>query len=200
MQESSEGGAKVEAKAVKGKESGSVVGKKILALRQQYGLSQRELARRADMTNSSLSMIEQGKVSPSISSLEKILKAIPISLQTFFSENVDLTPPVFRKQEFMVVKKEGLENRVMPLFEGGKQEAYIASQTYAAGARITSEWMIRQGFVGGLVIDGELELELEGTKYTLSLGDGFYFALHRPHVFTNNSDSECVVVGVSFAH
>ena len=181
-------------------QSGQDIGKKILALRQQYGLSQRELARRADMTNSSLSMIEQGKVSPSIASLEKVLNAIPISLQSFFSEDLELTPPVMREHEFMLVKKEGLENKVMPLFERGKQEAYIAKQTYAPGALISAEWMVRQGYVGGLVIDGVLGLKLEGTEYTINCGDGFYFALHRPHTFYNKSDKECVVVSVSYSH
>lgn len=176
------------------------VGKKILALRQRYGLSQRELARRADMTNSSLSTIEQGKVSPSITTLEKILKAIPISLQSFFSENAEHSPPVIRQHEFMLVKKAGLENRVLPLLEHGRQDSYIARQTYAPGSHITSEWMVRQGFVGGIVIDGDLQLVLEGTEYSLSRGDGFHFALHRSHSFKNNSDSECIVVSVSFAH
>ena len=50
------------------------VGRRLQSIRQSIGLSQRELARRANITNGSLSMIEQGKVSPSISSLEKILK------------------------------------------------------------------------------------------------------------------------------
>lgn len=176
------------------------VGKKILALRQRYGLSQRELARRADMTNSSLSTIEQGKVSPSIATLEKILKAIPISLQSFFSENIEDAPPVIRQNEFMLVKKPGLENRVLPLSEQGRQDAYLARQTYAPGAFINSEWMVRQGFVGGIVIEGCLQLVLEGTEYSLSNGDGFHFALHRSHAFKNNSDSECIVVSVSFAH
>jgi transcriptional regulator with XRE-family HTH domain len=176
------------------------VGKRILALRQRYGLSQRELARRADMTNSSLSTIEQGKVSPSIASLEKILNAIPISLQSFFSENVTHSPPVIRQHELMLVKKEGLENTVLPLSEHGKQDAYIARQVYAPGARIHSEWMIRQGFVGGLVIEGQLTLNLEGTEYRLAKGDGFHFALHRTHSFKNEAGCECVVVSVSLTH
>ena len=68
-------------------------GARLQALRKQQGLSQRELARRAEVTNSTLSMIEQGKVSPSISSLEKILVAIPMTLQEFFSDNLEIAPP-----------------------------------------------------------------------------------------------------------
>lgn len=181
-------------------QSSQNIGKKILSLRQQYGLSQRELARRADMTNSTLSMIEQGKVSPSIASLEKILSAIPMSLQTFFSDTLVTQSPVMREQEFIQVKKGGLVNSVMPLYEKGKQEAYLARQVYAPGAIISSEWMVRQGFVGGLVIEGLLELNLEGTIFELRQGDGFYFALHRHHLFSNKTAEECVVVSVSSTH
>lgn len=180
------------------------VGKRILALRQRYGLSQRELARRADMTNSTLSTIEQGKVSPSIASLEKILNAIPVSLQTFFSESLEHAPPVRRQHEMLIVKKGGLENSILPLKEHvlnerGKSDAWLTRQVYEPGARVTSEWMVRQGMVGGLIIEGQLTLNLEGTTYVLNAGDGFHFALHRRHTFSNDSASTCTVVSVSFA-
>ena len=152
------------------------------------------------MTNSSLSMIEQGKVSPSIASLEKILRAIPVSLQTFFSENLDSASPVIRRDELIKVKKPGLETRVLALTEQGKSEAYMARQIYAPGAEIHSEWMVRQGFVGGLIIEGQLKLNLEGNHYVLEEGDAFHFALHRSHSFTNDASSECIVVSVSLSH
>lgn len=180
------------------------VGKRILALRQRYGLSQRELARRADMTNSTLSTIEQGKVSPSIASLEKILNAIPVSLQTFFSDSLEHTPPVRRQHEMLIVKKGGLENSILPLKElvsneRGKSDAWLTCQVYEPGARVNSEWMVRQGMVGGLIIEGQLTLNIEGTPYVLDKGDGFHFALHRRHTFSNDSSSSCTVVSVSFA-
>lgn len=176
------------------------VGKRILALRQRYGLSQRELARRAEMTNSSLSMIEQGKVSPSVASLEKILNAIPISLQTFFSDNIEVSSPVLREHELTRLQKGGLETTVLPLTEQGRSDAYIARQVYVPGARIHSEWMVRQGFVGGLVFEGQLTLTLEGMDYLLNKGDGFHFALHRTHSFRNDTSSPCIVASVSFAN
>ena len=48
-------------------------------------LSQRELAKRVGVTNSTISLIEQNKVSPSVSSLKKVLDGIPISLADFFT-------------------------------------------------------------------------------------------------------------------
>lgn len=45
------------------------VGRRLKALRKMHGWSQRELAKRAGVTNATISLIEQGRVSPSILSL-----------------------------------------------------------------------------------------------------------------------------------
>lgn len=55
-------------------------GERIAKWRVLWGLSQRELARRADITNGALSQIEQGNTSPQVATLEKIAKALSVSL------------------------------------------------------------------------------------------------------------------------
>ena len=52
------------------------VGTHLKAVRQMYGLSQRELAKRAGVTNGLISLIEQNRVSPSVSSLKKVLDGV----------------------------------------------------------------------------------------------------------------------------
>lgn len=47
------------------------IGKNIAQLRKERGLSQRELAEKAGITHSAISSIENAKVSPSVSSLQK---------------------------------------------------------------------------------------------------------------------------------
>jgi len=175
------------------------LGERLRAVRKLQGLSQRELARRADVTNSTLSMIEQCKVSPSVSSLEKILAAIPMSLQEFFSDNVEIMPPVFRENDFIKIHKDGTENRIMPLAEAGRDGVYVSYQRYAPGAHIATEWMIRKGFVGGIVVSGGLTLKLDGNEYELTVGEGFHFSLHRSHSLTNHNESDCIVISVSFS-
>jgi len=61
------------------------VGARLKTIRKLKGLSQRELAKRAGVTNSTISMIEKNSVSPSVSSLKKVLSGIPMSLVDFFS-------------------------------------------------------------------------------------------------------------------
>ena len=65
------------------------VGVRLQGIRKLKGLSQRELAKRAGVTNSTISMIEKNSVSPSISSLKKVLSGIPMSLVEFFSLDME---------------------------------------------------------------------------------------------------------------
>ncbi len=66
------------------------IGPRLKLLREFYGLSQRELAKRGGVPNSAISVIEQGSVSPSIQSLERVLKGFPLTLADFFAIDLDL--------------------------------------------------------------------------------------------------------------
>jgi transcriptional regulator with XRE-family HTH domain len=59
----------------------TVVGNNVRTLRESRGLSFEDLAKRAGMTKSGVWMIEQGKSSPTMTSLEKIARALstPVS-------------------------------------------------------------------------------------------------------------------------
>lgn len=176
------------------------VGARLQALRKKFGLSQRELARRADVTNSTLSMIEQGKVSPSVGSLEKILLAFPISLQEFFSGNIELAPPVVPASNFIALEHESVQMKSLPVYAGNAPaRVRLNEQRFPPGAHIHSDWMSYKGFTAGIVVQGSVELFLEGLQYHLNTGDGFNFSSLREHSFMNSGDGVCVIVCVEFA-
>ena len=75
------------------------VGAHLRAVRTLYGLSQRELAKRAGVTNGLISLIEQNRVSPSVSSLKKVLDAIPMSLAEFFTLDLSASAQVFFQRD-----------------------------------------------------------------------------------------------------
>ena len=60
------------------------VGNRIRFLRNQMGLSQEKLALKAGMDRTYLAGIESGKRNATITSLEKIVDALEISLKDFF--------------------------------------------------------------------------------------------------------------------
>src|ERR1700759_4155394 len=76
------------------------IGNRLRRLRQSAGLSQRELARRARMSNGAISTIEADKVSPSVSALRQILAALGLSMGEFFAEGAAVGEQVvFRARE-----------------------------------------------------------------------------------------------------
>src|SRR6195952_180449 len=89
------------------------VGERLQSIRKLKGLSQRELAKRAGVTNSTISMIEKNSVSPSISSLRKVISGIPMSMVEFFSEELQPENPtrVVYKATDLIYIPEGAGTR-----------------------------------------------------------------------------------------
>lgn len=65
------------------------VGKRIKNLRTNLGLSQEKLALKAGIDRTYLAGIESGKRNVTVISLEKIIKALEISMKDFFDFNVE---------------------------------------------------------------------------------------------------------------
>ncbi|MDX6909197.1 helix-turn-helix domain-containing protein, partial [Serratia marcescens] len=71
------------------------LGGRLRFLRQRHNLSQRELAKRAGVTNSTISLIESNQTNPSVGALKRILDGIPIGLSEFFALEPDRKQKVF---------------------------------------------------------------------------------------------------------
>ena len=61
------------------------VGKQIQKLRELKGLSQQDLAAKCNFEKSNMSRLEAGRVNPTLSSLEKVAKALEVTLVEFFN-------------------------------------------------------------------------------------------------------------------
>ncbi len=66
-----------------------LLGEKIVELRNQKGISQRELAYRIGMETSNLSVIENGKSNPQILTLVKIASSLNVDLKDILDLNFD---------------------------------------------------------------------------------------------------------------
>lgn len=61
------------------------VGKRIKELRNKLGISQEELASRSEIHRTYIASLEVGKRNVSIETLEKVVKALEVSLSEFFN-------------------------------------------------------------------------------------------------------------------
>ena len=61
------------------------IGGRLRFVRNHHKLSQRELAKRSGVTNSTISLIEFNQMNPSVGALKRILDGIPMGLAEFFA-------------------------------------------------------------------------------------------------------------------
>lgn len=172
------------------------IGQRLRTIREERGLSQRELANLAGLTNGTISLIEKNKTSPSVASLKSLLDAIPISMAEFFATLEDQeTPKVFyRKHEFTEVSPSSEEQVSLRQLGNAEQHTLqVLYETYQPGADTGPEWIVHEGEEAGIVISGEVEVTVDGTVEILAAGDGYLFDSRLPHRFRNIGDTVCVV-------
>lgn len=174
-------------------------GTRLKLVRESYKLSQRELARRSGVTNATISLIEQNRVSPSVSSLKKLLEGIPMSLADFFTFD---QPPrehqyVFRANEQPDLGRDGARLLLIGAALPTRQMRFLREQ-YAPGASSGDEPIVHsEGEECGLVTRGTVELTVDGQVSVLNPGDGYYFPTTLPHKFRNIGQDEAEIISAN---
>jgi transcriptional regulator with XRE-family HTH domain len=170
------------------------VGQRLRKLREMFGLSQRELARRAGVTNGTISLIEQGEVSPSIASLKKVLDGFPLTLADFFATDFIADQPMFLKKKDLTLICNGdiIYRQVGQNIKTRSLQMLL--EEYAPGADTGKEMLSHSGEESGIIVSGELEVTVGGKTELLGEGDAYYFNCLLPHRFRNRGKLPCVLV------
>jgi transcriptional regulator with XRE-family HTH domain len=173
------------------------VGAHLRAVRSMYGLSQRELAKRAGVTNGMISLIEQNRVSPSVSSLKKVLEGIPMSLAEFFTLDLAVGPQVFFSRDELTDLGSGDVQLRLVAAKRPNRALAILHEKYAAGADTGADMISHKGEEGGVVVRGRIELTVGAATRVLTAGEAYYFSSAVPHRFRNASREECEIISAS---
>jgi transcriptional regulator with XRE-family HTH domain len=173
------------------------VGKQLRAVRTAFGLSQRELAKRAGVTNGMISLIEQDRVSPSIGSLQKVLAAFPMTMAEFFTRDMEGEENVvFRADELPDVGTGDIQYRLVAASRQDRNMS-ILSETYEPETDTGLDLLSHSGEEGGVLVEGELELTVAGKTWVLGPGDAYYFDSRLPHRFRNTGDVPARIVSAN---
>lgn len=173
------------------------IGQRLRTIRTLYGLSQRELARRAGLTHASISLIESERVSPSIASLKKVLDGIPLSLAEFFTFDVDAPRRIFyRAQDLPDVGSGDVAFRLVGA-ERQQRAMTVLHEVYQPGADTGDTMLVHEGEEGGVVVRGEIELTVAGETRRLGRGDAYYFESRLPHRFRNAGEEPCEIISAN---
>ena len=175
------------------------IGARLQLVRKSKGLSQRELAKRVGVTNSTISLIEQNKVSPSVSSLKKVLGGIPISLADFFT--LDLANGSGDSPFYSAADLPDVGNNEIHYFLVGQRrpqrQMCILREVMPPGSDTGESMLNHDGEEGGVVISGEVELTVGDQVRVLHSGDAYYFESRTPHRFRNVGEVPAVIVSAN---
>ncbi len=173
------------------------IGTHLKAVRQLYGMSQRELAKRAGVTNGLISLIEQNRVSPSVSSLKKVLDGVPMTLADFFTLGRTGRDPVFFPGDTQPdVGSAGLSQWLVGSGLTARSMT-VLREKYAPGMDTGELVTAPAGERSGIVVRGSIELHVAGDMRVLVAGDGYYFRNTLPHRFHNPGRNECEIFSVT---
>jgi transcriptional regulator with XRE-family HTH domain len=161
------------------------LGARIRALRLGRGATLRELAARAKVTESFLSQVERGVASPSIASVQRIARALGLSIAELFSEDGSggrvvrvgdrrrvAYPGLGAIDEFLTGSTDGRLQVILSTIEPGGgtgDEAY----THDSDEEVV------------IVLEGALDLWLGTEYYHLEAGDAVTHPSRMPHRNTN---------------
>jgi transcriptional regulator with XRE-family HTH domain len=170
------------------------VGTRLRQVRERSGLSQRALAKRSGISNATISLIESGKLNPSVAVLKRILDGIQLDLSTFFATETSAPEPVVYRADELVEISRGKISYWQVGRELSGRIMQILHERYAPGADTGKVALHHGGEEGGVVVRGRLQLTVDGDRYVLGAGDAYYFDSSRPHHFRNVGSEECEVV------
>jgi len=161
------------------------IGQKIKLLRESKKMTLRELAKSSGVTPGLISQIEHGKVSPSLSTLKRILDALGETIISLVEQDVGeqaLRGVVRKENRRKVVVSPGLTYELL----SSKNKAYSMFISYLEpGSQSGKTFYAHEGLESGIIIKGSIEIMLGNKKVVLKEGDSITYPSTIPHRWRN---------------
>jgi transcriptional regulator with XRE-family HTH domain len=191
------------------------LGRSIRTVREQRGLSLRELARRVDVSPSFISQIELGKANPSVGTLYSIVSVLGTTLDDLIGEPdrdagpelLDAalaggTPSEWPRVGVPVQPAEGRSRVEMSgvvwerLTHDHDPYVDFLHVEYAPGSSSCApdQLMRHGGREYGHLVRGRLDVQVGFETYSLGPGDSIHFDSSTPHRLSNPYDEPCTAV------
>uniref|UniRef100_A0A7V4NHT7 Cupin domain-containing protein n=1 Tax=Fervidobacterium pennivorans TaxID=93466 RepID=A0A7V4NHT7_FERPE len=170
------------------------LGSKLKRLRLARGYTQEELADRCDLSRSFISQLESDKVSPSVETLERILRVLGTDLKHFFSD--EQKKIIFKKGERVPVYDlpKGVNIEIlMDAVEDKELDAKIVE--LEPGAQTEQEGY-HDGDEFGYVIEGSVDIYIDGKRYRANEGDCFYYSGDCIHYMRNPGKEKAKILWI----
>jgi transcriptional regulator with XRE-family HTH domain len=171
------------------------IGSKLKHMRLLQGYTLKELADIVGCSESMLSKLENDKLSSSIAFLHRLASALGTSIAELYSEDVNLSGPVhvfqagrrlFSVQDPEFPQADASFERIVPVDRSGLLQALV--HNIPPGAR-SGGLVSHAGEELGYIIEGELEVLVDGKSYPVRQGDIIFFPSSLPHGYHNKGSA-----------
>ena len=168
--------------------------------RQMRGMTLKALADMAGCSESLLSKIENGKAYPSLPMLSRLVQALDIGMGWMFEDRDGRAPVIARsgQRSATAVPVDGgrviTVEKVIP--ETGQHNLQCSIFHLEAGVSSPGEQR-HAGEETGYLLDGHVELLIDGRPHRLSPGDAFAFHSDQPHSFRNVGQTRASIFWVN---
>jgi len=182
------------------------VGERIKALREQKGLSLKELADSTGFSTALLSQMENHLVSPSLGTIIKLAKALGVRVGDFLGETEGEPFALVRKDERKHISrfasKEGVKygySYESLGFEKKNRHMEPFIVTLEPATVKTSKTSVHDGEEFIFVLEGEMEVILGNHTDVLYPGDSIYYDYNIPHRVQCHQDKVTRILAVLYA-
>jgi len=181
------------------------VGEKIKALREQKGLSLKEVADLTGFSTALLSQMENHLVSPSLGTVIKLARAFGVKVGDFLGETQGEPFTIVRKDERKKVSRFASKNGVKYGYsyeslgfekKDRHMEPFIV--TLEPATVKTSKTSVHEGEEFIFVLEGEMEVILGNHTDILYPGDSIYYDSTIPHRVQCHQDKVTKILAVLY--
>jgi transcriptional regulator with XRE-family HTH domain len=175
----------------------SNLGARIKALRIRKGHSLRALSRLAGCSPSFLSMLEHDNLSPSITHLQKICRALKMPIGDVLRDQPHIEEPLLidlqSKQNPLAMRWQGASLRHC-LPQQDSQPFTMMTLTLDPGGKTPVRYCRRSINSVSVVLDGVIEMRIRSKSFRLGKMQAIYFDLSAPHQWINIGDGPAQIL------
>jgi transcriptional regulator with XRE-family HTH domain len=161
------------------------VGRNLRRLRRAKRYSLRDLAERSGLAVNTLSLIENNKTSPSVSTLQQLAVGLAEPIVSFFEMASPAEKVVHLKPDHR--RKASFDHGTCELMGAGFPDHRLQPMlvTLHPGADSGQAPIVHTGLEFVYCLDGVIDYDIEGDTYRLEAGDSLLFEAHVPHRWQN---------------
>ncbi len=174
------------------------VGRRLRELRTERGLSLRALAGQSALNVNTLSLIENDKTSPSVSTLQQIAAALEVPMVAFFETDAPRNSVAYitaNHRPRAIFAHGMLEDLGAGLTNRGVEPFIITLEPRADSG---SQPIVHTGFEFVFCLHGQIAYRIEDHTYILEPGDSLVFESHLPHQWNNPTDHQAQAILVLY--